>query len=82
MSLLDTACARVAVSQHAVPEVTDLIVGRCTELESGALVIDALLTNTLLPRISHTILTRTLEGKPLQRAASTVENGEFSYSLD
>jgi type VI secretion system protein VasG len=63
-------------------KVTDLIVSRCSELESGARVIDDALLTTLLRRISHAILTRTLEGKPLQRAAITVENGEFAYALD
>src|SRR5690606_5909687 len=43
------------VQNHEVPfvyddEVVKLIVSRCTELESGARMIDAILTNTLLPR--------------------------------
>jgi type VI secretion system protein VasG len=63
-------------------KVVQLIVSRCTELESGARVIDALLTNTLLPNISQTLLTRTLSGQPLKRAAVTVENGEFAYTLE
>jgi type VI secretion system protein VasG len=63
-------------------KVVQLIVSRCNELESGARVIDALLTNTLLPRISQVLLTRTLEGKPLKRAAVTVEKGEFAYTLE
>jgi type VI secretion system protein VasG len=63
-------------------KVVDLVVSRCTELESGARVIDALLTNTLLPRISEALLTRTLSGQPLKRAAVSVENGEFSYQLE
>ena len=61
--------------------VVDLIVSRCTELESGARVIDALLTNTLLPRISQALLTRTLAGEPLQRAAVSVQDGDLAYTL-
>ncbi|HET8939707.1 MAG TPA: type VI secretion system ATPase TssH [Polyangiales bacterium] len=72
---------------HGIPlefddKVVQLIVSRCSELESGARVIDALLTNTLLPRISQALLTRTLEGRPLTRAAVTVEKGEFAYTLE
>jgi type VI secretion system protein VasG len=62
--------------------VVKLIVSRCTELESGARVIDALLTNTLLPRISEAILTRTLEGGKLSRVGISVAAGEFDYVLE
>jgi type VI secretion system protein VasG len=72
---------------HAVPleydaTVVDLIVSRCTELDSGARVIDALLTNTLLPRISQELLTRTLSGTPLARVGVSVAGGEFAYALE
>lgn len=55
---------------HKVPfefdeGVVDLIVSRCTETESGGRMIDAILTNTLLPDMSREFLTRMLEGKPL-----------------
>ena len=63
-------------------KVVDLIVSRCTELESGARVIDGLLTNTLLPSISQALLTRTLSGRPLKRADVTVDKGEFAYTLE
>ena len=63
-------------------KVVDLIVSRCSELESGARMVDGLLTNTLLPRISQALLTRTLAGQPLERAAVTVDKGEFSYTLE
>ena len=46
-------------------EVVKLIVSRCTELESGGRMIDAILTNTLLPRISREILVRLGEGRPV-----------------
>lgn len=36
----------------------DLIASRCTELESGGRMIDAILTRTLLPGVSGKILTR------------------------
>ncbi|HJQ80376.1 MAG TPA: type VI secretion system ATPase TssH [Lacipirellulaceae bacterium] len=62
--------------------VVKLIVSRCTELESGGRMIDAILTNTLLPRISHDILTNTLDGKPLSRIEVSVDNGEFAYKVE
>ncbi|MGA9619874.1 MAG: type VI secretion system ATPase TssH, partial [Serratia proteamaculans] len=37
--------------------VIEQIVSRCTEVESGGRMVDAILTNTLLPQISHTLLT-------------------------
>ncbi len=62
--------------------VVKLIVSRCTELESGGRMIDAILTNTLLPRISRDILTNTLDGKPLSRIDVSVDQGEFAYKVD
>jgi type VI secretion system protein VasG len=59
-----------------------LIISRCTELESGARMIDSILTNTLLPRISQELLTRMMEGKPVTRVATTVKDGDFKYAFD
>ena len=42
-----------------------LIVSRCTEVESGGRMIDAILTNTVLPAISREFLTRTMAGQAL-----------------
>jgi type VI secretion system protein VasG len=72
---------------HKVPftyddEVIKLIVSRCTELESGGRMIDAILTNTVLPKISEEFLTRMIEGKPVERVQVTVENGEFGYGFE
>ena len=44
--------------------------------------IDALLTNTLLPKISEELLTRTLSGKPLKRVGVSVAGSEFAYVLE
>jgi type VI secretion system protein VasG len=72
---------------HRVPftyddAVVKLIVSRCTELESGGRMIDAILTNTLLPRISLEILTRTMEGTPVGKVAVTAPGGDFEYAFD
>jgi type VI secretion system protein VasG len=41
--------------------------------------IDAILTNTLLPAISQEFLTRTMAGDALERAHIQVDGEEFSY---
>ncbi|MEO8805086.1 MAG: AAA family ATPase, partial [Burkholderiaceae bacterium] len=74
-------------ANHGVPFLFDdavvkLVVSRCNEIESGGRVIDALLTNTVLPRISHEYLTRLSTGAPLRRVALSVEAGDFAYAFD
>jgi type VI secretion system protein VasG len=69
---------------HRVPftydeEVVRLIVSRCTELESGGRMIDAILTNTVLPRISQEMLVHLMEGKAVGRVHVSVEGGDFAY---
>jgi len=77
---------RIAAS-HQVPfsyddEVVKLISSRCTELESGGRMIDSILTNTVLPKISAAFLTRLLEGRPITRVHVSVSEGEFAYGFD
>ena len=61
--------------------VLNLIAERCTELESGGRMIDAILTNSVLPRISQEFLTRTLDGGAIERVQISVENGDFRYEF-
>ena len=73
--------------QHKIPFVFDdavvkLIASRCNELESGARVVDAILTNTMLPKISEEFLTRIMQGQPVSRVELSVRDGEFSYAFD
>jgi type VI secretion system protein VasG len=72
---------------HKVPfsytdEVLKLVASRCTELESGGRMIDAILTNTVLPRISHEILGRMADSAAVSRVAIDVKEGDFAYSFD
>jgi type VI secretion system protein VasG len=72
---------------HGVPfvyddEVVKLIISRCTEVESGGRMIDAILTNTILPALSEVFLKRMMEGKAVTRVAISVKDGEFAYSYD
>jgi type VI secretion system protein VasG len=43
--------------------------------------IDAILTNTVLPRISEEYLTRMVEGRPLGAVTLRVQNGDFSFEF-
>ena len=74
------------MKNHRVPfdyddEVVKLIVSRCTELDSGGRMIDAILTNTVLPAISQEFLNRMMEGKPISRVQITVVEGEFGFEF-
>jgi type VI secretion system protein VasG len=83
---LDRIKRRVAAN-HKIPFTYDdatvkLVVSRCTELESGGRMIDAILTNTLLPRISQEMLTRMMEGRPVTKVAVTAPAGSFEYAFE
>ncbi|MGR1582636.1 type VI secretion system ATPase TssH [Thalassobius sp. S69A] len=72
---------------HGVPftysdDVVDLIVSRCQEVESGGRMIDAIVTNTMLPALSTEVLTRQISGTPLGRLAVDVTGAEFTYAFD
>ncbi|MET0010481.1 MAG: type VI secretion system ATPase TssH [Candidatus Thiodiazotropha sp. 6PLUC4] len=74
------------LENHDVPlniddEVIKLIISRCTEVESGARMVDAILTNTMLPEISRHILIEKMEGRPIGKIQIGVENDEFSYNF-
>jgi type VI secretion system protein VasG len=69
---------------HRVPfsyddEVIRLIASRCTELESGGRMIDAILTNTVLPKISEEFLRRMMAAQPIDRVHVKVADNEFVY---
>ncbi|HEV6968897.1 type VI secretion system ATPase TssH [Roseateles sp.] len=77
---------RVA-ENHRIPfeysdAAVELIVKRCNNAESGGRIIDAILTNTVLPRVSIEYLSRTASGQPLQRVSLDVADGDFSYAFD
>ena len=79
--------ARRVEDHHKIPFTYDdaavkLIVSRCTEVESGGRMIDAILTNTVLPEISHEFLKRTMEGTTLKGVRLNATNGSFEYQFD
>ncbi len=71
---------------HKIPfeydeSVPKLIAERCTELERGARMVDAMITNVLLPQIGHEFLTRMMEGRQIDRIAVTADAGEFKFNF-
>ena len=62
--------------------VVKLVVSRCTEGESGGRMIDAILTNTVLPRISEEFLKRMVEGRAVERVRIGVAGADFRYDFD
>jgi type VI secretion system protein VasG len=83
---LDRVAARVreryGVPFDYEPSVIDLISRRCTELESGGRMIDAVLTNTLLPEVSRELLLRTLDGRRIERVGVRAVDGAFRYQFE
>ncbi|WP_192182806.1 type VI secretion system ATPase TssH [Mesorhizobium amorphae] len=62
--------------------VMDLVKARCTEIESGGRMIDAILTNTLLPELSRGVLNRSLEGEKLTKVTVGASAEGFTYSFE
>jgi type VI secretion system protein VasG len=70
-----------AVTFDCDDAVIGLVAKRCTELESGGRMIDAILTNTVLPRISEEFLKRMMSGQPVKGVGLSVANGDFAYNF-
>jgi type VI secretion system protein VasG len=73
--------------QHGVPfaydeEVVKLVRSRCNEVDSGARIVDAILTNTVLPRISEGFLRRLIDGTALGQVSLSVADGDFAYRFE
>jgi type VI secretion system protein VasG len=72
---------------HRIPfnyteEAVGLIVKRCNNPESGGRIIDAILTNTVLPKISIEYLTRVSQGQDLKGVTLGVLENEFTYAFE
>ncbi|RVC77127.1 type VI secretion system ATPase TssH, partial [Mesorhizobium sp. M4A.F.Ca.ET.022.05.2.1] len=62
--------------------VMDLVKARCTEIESGGRMIDAILTNTLLPELSRGVLNRSLEGEKMTKVTVGASAEGFTYTFE
>ena len=77
---------RVA-ENHKIPfeysdDAVKLIVRRCNNAESGGRIIDSILTNTVLPKVSIEYLTRASEGSELKAVRLGVADDEFTYAFE
>lgn len=59
-----------------------LVKARCTEIESGGRMIDAILTNTLLPELSRGVLSRSLDGEKMTKVTVSASADGFAYSFE
>ena len=71
---------------HQVPlaydeTVVDLVLSRCTEVQSGARVVDSILTHTMLPQISGEFLRRLMEGTTIAGIRIGTEGQDFTYEF-
>jgi type VI secretion system protein VasG len=82
---LDRIVARVK-QNYGVPfeydqAVVDLVTSRCTEVESGGRMIDAVLTNSLLPQMSRELLLRRLDNRAVTSVSVTAKDNEFAFAI-
>jgi len=73
--------ARYQIPFNFGDDVVKLVVSRCTESESGGRMIDAILTNTMLPDISREFLNRMMRGEPITGVSVGVADGAFTYQF-
>jgi type VI secretion system protein VasG len=77
---------RVA-ENHKIPfeysdDAVKLIVRRCNNAESGGRIIDSILTNTVLPKVSIEYLSRAAEGSELKAVRLGVAEDDFTYAFE
>ncbi|MFV0360825.1 type VI secretion system ATPase TssH [Tropicimonas sp.] len=72
--------------RHGVPfaytdAVVDTIVSRCQEVESGGRMIDAIVTNTMLPEVSAEFLRRMMSDEAVSSVTVDAREGDFTYAF-
>ncbi len=60
--------------------VIDYVVSQCNDPDTGARMVDNIITNTMLPALSREFLKRSLAKEEPKEARVSVENGGFSYA--
>ncbi|KGV57819.1 type VI secretion system ATPase TssH [Burkholderia pseudomallei] len=74
--------AHHGIALRCADSATALIAERCRTIESGGRMVDAILTHTVLPRISQEILRATIEGRALRAIDVSAEDGQFVYRFE
>jgi len=62
-------------------DVVEVIADRCNDVDSGARVVDSILSNTLLPTISQRFLEKMVEGEQPLGIHIAVKDGQFEYQF-
>jgi type VI secretion system protein VasG len=77
---------RIAASHGASfdydDSVVDLVIKRCNSVDAGGRMIDAILTNSVLPTISRRHLEGLVVGQGLQRIVLKAEFDDFAYEFE
>ncbi|WUR11057.1 type VI secretion system ATPase TssH [[Empedobacter] haloabium] len=73
--------ARYGIPFEYGDDVARLVVSRCTESESGGRMIDAILTNTLLPELSRRLLAAGAAAQAVRAIAVRAPGQAFEYEL-
>ena len=71
---------------HRIPfnyddDAVGLIIKRCDNPEAGGRIIDSILTNTVLPKVSIEYLTRMTKGEELKGITLGAADGDFTYTF-
>ncbi|WP_419807538.1 hypothetical protein [Sphingomonas sp.] len=77
---------RVADAQRAAvtydDAVAETIAGRCTEADSGARAVEAILTHSVAARLSRAFLTAMAGGDPVRNVhVGVADDGQFTYTF-
>ena len=62
--------------------VRDEIISRCNNIASGARMIDAIISNDLLPEISTAFLEKTMAGRKILSVSADCRDGKFVYDFE
>ena len=83
---LDRIAQRVQANHQAVLEYDDalleLVLSRCTEVDTGARAVDHVLNGSLLPEVADAVLARMAEGKVLSKIkVGASKTGQFKFKI-
>jgi len=63
-------------------DIVDHILSRCKEAESGGRVVDAILTNSMLPDIGRSLLEALYRGAEVKKITVKLTDGNFTYEFE
>jgi type VI secretion system protein VasG len=63
------------------PEVITHIVDQCRDPDSGGRMVDNIISNTILPRLSREVLNRMVAQSPMTKVELVLQDGEIGYDF-